>query len=226
MNKNAAIVSIILLLSVCLSTSCETGNGTGTNGAEKQLERTLSAVEGKKLLYESSSEIKMDGTTMRDISGYNAGNGSGDSAWDPVEALRLLNGVDKTVEFDAKPADGKMKSLLVKVDPTDWKQIVEKRIRRQLNEKKEKENDLVSSNRSRLPPEQLALMEKELQQSVSAVEDRLNGMFASLTAKGTYRILVEGSTDLPKKMTVENAMQYKEGENLQEEIVVSRYVFP
>lgn len=226
MNKNAAIASIVLLLSGCLSASCGTGDGSGAAGAERQLERTLSAVKGKKLPYDSSSEVKIAGTTMQNVSGRSAGNNAGNTEWDPLESLKLLESVGRTADFEAVQADdGNVRSLRVEVDQADWKRAVETHFRQQLSGKKAEEDALVNSNRSRLPPEQAASLEKELLYSISQAENRLNGILPTLKTKGTYRIIVDKMTHMPKKMTVVNAMQYEDGDKQQEETVISTYVF-
>jgi hypothetical protein len=146
--------------------------------------------------------------------------------WNPASKLRELEAADnKTVRYDHEQAKQPNEHvLLVELADPEMTTIVADSLKSQ-HSQLSLERQLELARTRGLSEAELGQLAKELQQVISRSQTSLDEMLGSLKAQGTYRLWIDRTTRLPRKLTAETNMTYAQGGAQRQETVRAEFEF-
>jgi hypothetical protein len=145
--------------------------------------------------------------------------------WNPLRQLQLLKSFKSAVNINNELSTAAITVIEATVNP----QEITKNLKNELQQQKRSFalEPYIRDLQIRYPltEKELEAMRAEMQQSITAAGSKLDEMLQTFAAASDYRLWVDRSTGLPKKMEVSTDFQYMIGGKDRQETLKSEFIF-
>jgi DNA-binding transcriptional regulator YiaG len=146
--------------------------------------------------------------------------------WNPVDNLRELISLNKTVSFSKNQDEGKSDEVIIRIQPEDMKKVIAKELEDQFESSMGTMSDLEKLRESlKLSDSEFAEMKRQVDESVKQSRKELGRLINSLQVQAVYSLKIHSDTHRPKQLKMNVQSKYESTNGPVDENTLVTYQF-